>query len=311
MKNYLILSDDLITINDTIKNIIKMQELENADLIKYDLSETYLEKLIEELNTYGLFTSSKVVVAFSPIFLTGDKKRGEIIQNEDLLIEYINNPNPNNLLIIVSDKLDERKKINKLIRKEFNVIERNISINDKIKANLEDYIMDNKTISYFVNYLNNDNIRILNELEKLKLYKYPDKHIDKEDIDKICIRELDEDVFTLLNAITSKNRKKAFEIYKNLLNRGEEVTKITILVADHFRLLYKTRILLNEGYSSDIITSMFNIHPYRVKLAIETCHRYSDEKLLSYLNKLGQIDINIKTGVSANDFDFDLFLLEI
>lgn len=311
MKNYLILSNDLITINESIKNIIKNEKFSDADLIKYDLSEVFLEQVIEELNTYGLFSKRKVVVASSCLFLSGDKKRGQIEQNEELLVDYIAKSNPDCILILITEKLDERKKLSKLLRKAFNVIDKDISINDKIKSNLEDYKMDNKTISYLIKFLNNDNERILNEVNKLKLYKYPDKLITIKDIDEICIKELDENIFDLLNAIVSKKRKKAFEIYYELLNHGEDVIKIAIMVADHFRLLYKVKVLLKDGYSADRITSLLKIHPYRVRLAVESCFGYSDDTLISYLKQLGLIDINIKTGVSANNYGFELFLLNI
>ena len=56
---------------------------------------------------------------------------------------------------------------------------------------------------------------------------------------------------------------------------------------------------------------MLKIHPYRVKLALEESYNYSNDELLDYLQKLGNIDIGIKTGQQTSDFAFEMFLLDI
>jgi len=93
MKNYLILSSDHITIEQIIKNIIQENNLSYDNVIKYDMNESLIETAIYELDTYGFFVEQKIVVLSSCDFLTGDKKRTILSQNESVLEEYINNPN--------------------------------------------------------------------------------------------------------------------------------------------------------------------------------------------------------------------------
>ena len=311
MKNYLIISEDKLSINESINKILKDIGFDKENVIKFDMEEVMLENAIEELNTYGFFTENKVVILDSCSFLSPNKKRGTLSQNEDVLLKYISNPNPLNTLIIICDKLDERKKISKELRKKLILVEDNLNIKDKMKSCLDDFIMDNITIDYLINYLNNDNIRIMKELEKLKLYKFDDKKITKEDINKIVAKELTDDIFTLINLILKKDINKALALYKNLINRGEELTKIVITLVDQYRLIYKVKILFSDGYNKDDITDMLKIHPYRVKLALEESYNYSNDELLDYLQKLGNIDIGIKTGQQTSDFAFEMFLLDI
>lgn len=311
MKNYLIITNDPVTIDEEIKKILKDANLTYENVIKYDLSETLLDNVIEELNTYGLFTNNKVVIASSCEFLTASNKKGQLPQNEKLLEDYISNPNPLNILVIICDKLDERKKINKLLKEKCVVIENNLSIEDKIKKELEDYKMDFKTTNYLIGYLNNDNQRIITELRKLKMYKYDEKVITISDIDEIVLKEFDDNVFSLIDAIVKKDIKKSFEIYEELISRGEDINKIVIMTTDQFRLIYKVKLLINEGKSKDMITSILKIHPYRVKLAMEASYNFTNMELIRYIKNLGQIDINTKTGVSPNNYGFDLFLLNL
>ena len=201
MDNYLILTNDKITLEDVISKIKNKNNLTNDSVIRFDLQENTVDQVIEELNTYGLFTDNKVVIASSCEFLTGSNKKNQLPQDEKLLEDYINNPNPLNILIIICDKLDERKKINKLLKEKCIVIESNLSIEDKIKKELEDYKMDFKTINYLIGYLNNDNQRIITELRKLKMYKYDEKVITIPDIDEIVLKEFDDNVFSLIDSI--------------------------------------------------------------------------------------------------------------
>lgn len=311
MKNYLIITNDSVTIDEEIKKILNDAKLTEENVIRYDLSEVLLDNVIEELNTYGLFTDNKVVIAHSCEFLTGSNKKSQLPQDEKLLEDYINNPNPLNILIIICDKLDERKKINKLLKEKCTVIESNLSIEDKIKKELEDYKMDFKTINYLIGYLNNDNQRIITELRKLKMYKYDEKVITIPDIDEIVLKEFDDNVFSLIDSIVKKNIKKSFEIYEELTSRGEDINKIVIMTTDQFRLIYKAKLLINEGKSKDMITSILKIHPYRVKLAMEASYNFTNMELIRYIKTLGQIDINTKMGVSPNNYGFDLFLLNL
>ena len=311
MKNYLIISDDKVTIDNNVEKILKDINFNIDDVIKFDMEETELKNVIEELDTYGFFSENKVVILNSCYFLSTTKKRGAIAQDEELLIKYINNPNPLNTLIIVCDKLDDRKKINKLLKQKFILIEENLNIKDKIKNKIDGYLMDEGTINYLINYLNNDNTKILNELDKLKLYKIDDKTITKEDIENIVIKELSEDIFTLINLIVKKDIKNAINLYNELVSRGEDITKIVITLNDQFRLIYITKILISEGKNKDSIASMLKIHPYRIKLAIEESYNYTEKELLSYLKKLGSIDIGIKTGELTKEYAFEMFLLNM
>jgi len=72
MKNiYVISSTDQATIQNEVKKIFeKFQDIER---INYDLSETEIERVIEDLDTYNFLSSRKGVVATNASFLSTDK----------------------------------------------------------------------------------------------------------------------------------------------------------------------------------------------------------------------------------------------
>ncbi len=308
---YVIQSNDYISIKENINNILKDNNVSNDCLIKYDLSNTLIEDVIEDLDTYNFLVEKKVIVCDNAWFLTGSKTRGMIEQNVDSFTKYLNNPSGENILILICDKLDERKSIVKLLKEKASLIDNEISINKIIKSRLEDFKMEDYVIKYFIEYCGNDNEKILNELEKLKCYKYSDKIITYDDIDSIVLKTFNDNVFSLIDAIMNKNKKKAIKLYEDLLNNGEDINKILSLLADQFRMIYNGKILLKE-YNNNYreVASILDIHPYRFQKSIESSYNYSLKDVLKYLEMIDDIEIDIKTGKSTI-VAFEMFIYSL
>ena len=62
MHNYLIENIDQTITNDTIKELLKKEKIENNTISTYDLEETSLSNALEDLDTYSLFSSKKVII---------------------------------------------------------------------------------------------------------------------------------------------------------------------------------------------------------------------------------------------------------
>ena len=77
-------------------------------------------------------------------------------------------------------------------------------------------------------------------------YKDDDKTILYDDIDSIVLKSFSDNVFSLIDAIMNRNRKKAISLYQDLLKNGEDVNKILSLLCDQFRMIYNGKILLKE-----------------------------------------------------------------
>lgn len=310
MNTYIIESNDYIVINSKIKDILKKHNLTSDMIIKYDLLETPISVAIEDLDTYNFLSSNKVVVCDNAYFLTASKPKGAILHNEEELEKYLKNPSSENILILICDKLDTRKKLVKIIDKKF-ILNGEVSIDNLIKERLGDYQMDFKTTKYLIDYCDNDNERILNELEKLKCYKLEDKIITTSDIDEAVIKLTGDNIFSLIDSIVAKNKSKAYSITNDLINKGEDISKIIIMVSDQFRLMYQVKTFLRQGYNQDSIASMLKIHPYRVKLAIEKGYNYSSKVLLTNLEYFFDLDYMIKTGNNNPKLCFELFLANL
>lgn len=297
---YLITGD--ISLNNLeIDNLLNKEK--DYSLIKYDLEQDPISKVVEELNTIDLFSKKKIVIVFSL----------EKIDKGEELINYLEKSADSNILILTScEKLDERKKVIKVIKEKCKIIDtKNTNIDSYIKDNLKDYKISFEVLNLLKEYTNCNYFRIKQELDKLKMLKVEEKVITKEDIISVVRKGFDKNIFDFIKAINEKNKPKIFEIYYELINNKEDELKIISTLANTFRQIYKLKVL--KDYNSDAeCMNILNIkNPYRLKKLKEECYNYSSNSLLKYLRDLSLLDIKIKSGLIDKKFGMELFLTKI
>ncbi len=305
--NYLIISDDKITVDQSINKILKSIKNKDFEIIKYDYPDVSINMVLEDLNTYNLLSNGKIIIYNNCTFLSKESDK-EIKE----LKEYLDNSS-DNYFIMINDSLSEKKEIKNLLSNNIEIVNNIVTSESLIFNNLEDLKIDNKTASYFADYCLHNNEKILNELQKIKCYKFDesDKNIYKEDIDKIAIRDYDEDVFSLVNYIVTKSKEKAFDTYYRLLQKEKDSVNIIASVAGGIRNLYSVKVLQESKMNRDKISEILGIKPYAVSKALENCNNYSSKKLLSLLNTLADIDLRSKSESDKNNYLFEVFLLSL
>lgn len=296
-----------------IKNEIKkiINSLKDADLIKYDMSNTLIEDVVEDASTVDLFNKKKIIILEDCFFLGANKT----IDNLEKLEQYIEHYNSDSYLIFIcnAEKLDSRKKINKLLASH-KVIEANKAdksfltkyINDKLKA--DNYKIDD--INFFLERVGTNLNNIDNELDKLKMYTLKTKKITNEDITKTTTKTLEEEIFSLTDAIILKNTKKALDLLESFLNVNYDEIQIILLLANQFHFLFQVKRLLNKNKSETEIAKILEVNPYRVKYSIKKIYSYSESMILENIKKLAKMDHDIKLGIMDKNLALKLFILQ-
>ena len=305
---YLIENDNHLIVKNSVLDILKENKLSEDHLITYDMDEVNVYDAIIDLDTYSFFNEAKVVHCSHANFLGTGKS--EIIHDIDYLTKYLNNPNPNNVLIISCDKVDNKKKLVKLIKENAQIINQDFDIKSYLKNKTKGYTIKNDVIDYFIEYCGNDLYKMNNEIDKLLCFKDDDKTITKEDIDLIVIKKIDNNLFDLIDAIISKNKKKSLMIYENMINYGEDVFKIFVALSNQIRLIYQVKTLKN--LSNDEITSMLNLkNPKQVMALRYKIDKYTSSELLDYLHKLSLMDEELKLGKTIDKIVFPTFIASL
>jgi len=292
---YLLYGLETFQINEQVKNIILENNIDEYSISNFNAKLSNLDDIIVDAISMPLFSNKRAIIIEEAYFFTSEK-----VENENTLKKlenYINNFNKSNITIFIvnNEKLDERKKITKLIKKVAKVIEFNSKkdSNELIKDMLKNYKVDYKNIYLIKEKLNNQNELINSEINKLITFK-EDNIITENDINLVITDYPKIDFFEFIDNIINKNIKESIKTYSELLKLKEEPIKIIVTLANQFRLMYQAKKLNESGYSEKDIALKLEEHPYRVKLALIKAKTYSEYNLLNNLKKLGEINLDTK-----------------
>lgn len=307
---YLIYGTD----NSIIKNEVKKIEEKSAikDIIKYQMSSSLISDVIEDAQTISMFSSKKIIILEDCYFLTAGKNSDDL----ELLEQYLTKYNPDTYLILIcnTQKLDTRKKIYKLLKSTGKIIECKKGDNTYLLNYINKQVTDNNYSIEEAQYLlkntgsNLDNIN--HELEKLFMYKFEDKKITNQDIDKIVIKNMEDEIFDLTDAIILHNTKKSLALLNEFVNRNYDEIQIIMLIASQFRFLFQVKRLLNKNKNYSEIAKILEVNPYRVKFSIKKLYTYTEAELLKYIKRLAKIDHDIKLGIMDKRLALELFIIE-
>ncbi len=318
-KLYLVYGKNRVRIDETVNKLTKdyLETVDDFNRIVFDYIETEVEHIIEECITLPFLSDRKVVIVKDAFLFTAEKKRTSVNQNIDKMIQYIEDKEDETLLIFVTsaEKLDNRKKITKLIKKQGKIIEceemneRELVqyINDAVKN--EGLTIRNDAVNELLNRTGVNYTIVKNELEKLMLFA--DNVITVEDVNIIVSKSLEANVFSLTDFILKDQKREAVNVFRDLILQKEEPIKLLGLISSQFRLYYQTKILMNEGMRQDEISSRLKVHPYRVKLAISQVNQYSLETLLQKMVLTRDMDYELKSTYLDSEALFEVFISKI
>ena len=311
MTSYLLESEDSLSLEKEIKEIIDKEKFNDADINEFDLEEVNLENALESLDTYNFLSNKKVIIIKYIETLKYDDFKDDI----EHLFKYIDNPIEDNLLIIVARKLNNTTKIAKELKKRCKYVEIDINPVSFIKNELKDYNISQSTINLLNEYCLGDITKISNECDKLKNYKYDDKKITDNDIKELVVKKLGDSkdlLFSFTRSLAERDKKNALIKYKELLSYDIEPLSIIGLLGSQIRIIYQVKLLEKEKMSDkEIADTLEEKSDYRIKKTRELTKYYSNNDLLELMQKLSDIDYKIKTTDQDPNTLIEFFIINI
>lgn len=308
--NYLLECSDLISLEEKIQELISTCGFLDDYQATYDLEDTLLESALEDLNTYGLFSEKKVIVIKNLFHGYMDKKLDE-------LLHYIDHYDQNNLLILTTDKLDQRLNIVKKMKKNMNMEVVSIKLDPIHYAQkiLQGYQISSSDLQFLVNLCGKDITRIHSECNKLMSYKYKSMKINQEDIEEIVVKKLgdsSETLFSFTRYLMLKDKKNAYQTYLELLNYQMDVYSIIGLMASQIKLTHQVKLLSDNHMSNQEIANELHLKStYQVKKIKEYIPYYTYNQIYDFVKKLASIDLDIKSGRVDSSLALDLLIVNL
>ena len=307
-----------VRVNSKVNEIVKEflnDEVNEFNCVTYDPEKISLQDIINDANTLPFGFDKKVVIIKNPYFLSSSKEPKLSFEvNYSVFEEYIKNYNEDSLVVLsYVGEIDNRKAIVKAIKgyakvyeisniekNEWSTIAKRMFIENGVK-------IENDALQLFVDRSNNDLGYMIREVEKLSLYS---KIITKEDVEILVSRPLEENSFLMVDAIVNNDLNTLLTIYNDLKIQNEEPTRILALLTNQLSLQYQVSSLASK-HSEKEIASILNIHPYRVKLMLQKMSKINKDDIMYIIDKMSQLDLQIKTGEIDKYQGIELFFLKI
>ena len=170
--------------------------------------------------------------------------------------------------------------------------------------------MSDSDILYFMNKVGTDMENIQKELEKLVCYALERQTIGRADVDAVCVTQISNHIFDMVNAVSDKNQRRALDLYYELLALKEPPMRILFLLTRQYRLLFHVKALAQQGYGRKEIASKVGLHPFVAGKYMDQAKRFRMEELRSVMEEGAQIEQNVKTGMLSDNLAVELFIVK-
>lgn len=289
---YVFLGNEINIIKKKIDSLV--DELKIDNIIKYDYDSVSIEDILNEVNYVDLFNEKKLLIVSNFTFKKIKDKEEKALSN------YINHMNDNIIILkCIDEKLDTKKELIKLIKDKCKVIE----LKKMDYKTLHEYVTkifsdNNKKITYnqiknILSLCENDTDSVLNEVNKLLLYKMDSDVITDEDIENVISKNSEKEMFKLNDAVMAHNIPNMLESTKTLVSSGVDEVVIIDYLSKQFRTLYQIKVM-SKDTGIQTITSRLSLNPFVTKKMLDVVGKFSEEKLLNIIYKLSDADISIK-----------------
>jgi len=316
---------------DTYRSRQKVNELKDKfkseidknsqSLVALNGATANLKEIGEKINTGSLFVKKRMVIIEDIFENKSDKMLGDLA---DFLKKKEKDRSEESDIIIFKDGNLEEKKFKKerlkllsFLKEQKYVQEFKNLTNAQLGELIKELVEKSKrqieaSASYeLISRANSDVWRIVSEINKLSML-IPEKGIITSDLVKEQISgTYDENIFSLMDAISTRNKKLALTILEEQYLAGLSDDYILSMLIRQFKILFQIKSAVSSNFSPLQIANELKLHSYVVKKSLGQAQSFSLEDLQQRLNHLIDLDLANKTGQKELKTELLLFIAKI
>jgi DNA polymerase-3 subunit delta len=233
-----------------VDKFLAPEDRENG-LSRHDLETTTLAEILDDARSLSLFAPQRViwVSGAEGALPRGRSASAEDTAGADNLANYVKSPTPGTVLVFVASRYDfdgeERAKLERVQKffvsipemvefRPYTVESARLLAQDVAKqSGLQ---MGLSEIGLLVDSLAADASRIVNEMEKLRLYAGTNRKVTADDILRLVPNAQATTIFALVAALGRGDRKRSLDHLDTLLREGEYLPLALTFLATQFRM---------------------------------------------------------------------------
>ena len=311
MKIVLISGESILLINEEINKIIK----DNKNVTSFDMFENTIEDVLLEAGYFSMFEEEKFIIVRNATFF-GSGKLNE--KETESLLKYLENPNSlSSIIFICNEKIDARKKITKIVKEKYEIINipnlKYYEIENRVENFFKkrEYTIDKDTVKYIVaNSLNNYDL-VMGEVEKIISYYDNPCYVLRKDVENIVSKSINTNNFLFVDAIIDGDLEKSLSLLSDLKTMKVEPTILISLIARDIRIMLNIKKMLEQNKREYEIMSTLNLLDWQLEKYLNKAFPYKIKELEEWLVKLTNIDLKIKSGKLDKYYALELLILDI
>ncbi|WP_156008968.1 DNA polymerase III subunit delta [Streptococcus ruminantium] len=295
----------------------------DLDFAYFDMSEAEYRQVDLDLVSLPFFSDEKVVILDYFSDMTTDKKRYLTDDELKQFEAYLENPvETTRLVILAPGKLDSKRRLVKLLKRDGLILEANPLKEADLKHYFQKEVcriglqMDADVFHYLLGKSNFDFAEVSKNLAFLQSYKGQEP-IFLADIDAAIPKTLQDNIFDLTQLVLQSKMDQARNLVRDLRLQGEEEIKLIAIMLTQFRTYLQVQILQAQGRGEQQIVVELSeimgrkVNPFQVKYALRDSRHLSIGFLKKAIKLLIETDFQMKTGQFDKEYLFDLALLKI
>jgi len=286
------------------KKFIKDVDQNAYSLDTLDGTSISLKDLSEKINTGSLFVKKRLVVIEGLL----RNKRGQLFAELLKYLKKIANQ-ADSLLIFWEAELSappkggdgEMKKLLSFLKQQSYAQEFKVLTNSQLlsfikkEAAAHQKTIDVAAASALISLTNGDLWLIAGEIKKLS-FRTSQPAITIQAVEEMTAAFYNEDIFSLTDALSLKNKARAVKLLEEQLAAGVSDEYLIAMLIRQFKILLRLKAASESHSKSANLATQLKLHPFVVKKGLAQAQNFTSSNLKNILNFLVNLDLLNKTG---------------
>jgi DNA polymerase-3 subunit delta len=156
---------------------------------------------------------------------------------------------------------------------------------------------DRTTITFLIENIGNNLLRLNLEIEKLINFAGPGKKIDFDTVATVTGFTRDVSIFNFQKALGNRDLKKSMRTGIQLLEQGEVLSAILPMIVNFFRRIWVVKYLLSKNLNRNKILQELNGHPYAFNDIFASVGNFSERQIMAIMKTLEESELALKTSM--------------
>ncbi|HAU87324.1 MAG TPA: DNA polymerase III subunit delta [Lachnospiraceae bacterium] len=289
------------------KNKLKTGIIGDEDTMNYTYFEgksIEIPKIIEVAETLPFFSERRLILI----------ENSGLFKSSNELADYIRTMPDYCYMIFVESEVDKRNRLYKAVKEVGYISEMNgmdekdiqLWVAQLLKRSGKKITRD--TLMYFLNKSGTDMEGMVQEVEKLICYAMDKEVITVEDIDAVCVTQVSNQIFLMIDAIASRKQRQALDLYYDLLTLREKPMSILFLITRHFNILLQIKEL--KGQNRNEVAKKVGVPPFAVQKYMSQADNFTKQGLIENLKDCAEMEAQVKTGFMTDQMTVELLIVK-